>query len=82
MKTISSKDFNQHASEVKKVANQEPVMITNRGKPGHILLSVQDYKKLTGTCPKITELLAMPGSEDIDLEIPHHGDLAQAADFS
>ncbi|MFP4258158.1 MAG: type II toxin-antitoxin system Phd/YefM family antitoxin [Desulfovermiculus sp.] len=82
MRTISSKDFNQHASEVKKAANQGPVMITNRGKPGHILLSVEEYKKLTGTRPKITELLAMPGSEDIDLEVPHLDDLAQAADFS
>lgn len=82
MRTISSKEFNQHASEVKKAANQGPVMITNRGKPGHVLLSVEAYQRLTNTCPKITELLAMPGSEDIDLEVPHFDDLAESADLS
>jgi prevent-host-death family protein len=82
MRTISSKEFNQHASEVKKAANQGPVMITNRGKPGHVLLSVEAYQRLTNTCPKITELLAMPGSEDIDLEVPHFDDLAEPADLS
>ena len=82
MKTISSKDFNQHTSEVKKAADQGPVMITKRGKPGHILLNVEEYQKLTGTRPKITELLAMPGSEDIDLEVPRLDDLAQPANFS
>ncbi|MFO7875448.1 MAG: type II toxin-antitoxin system Phd/YefM family antitoxin [Desulfovermiculus sp.] len=82
MKTISSRDFNQHASEVKRTADHEPVMITNRGRPAHVLLSVKEYRKLTGTHPKITELLAMPGSEDIELEIPCPDDLAQPADFS
>ena len=82
MRTISSKEFNQHASEVKKAANQGPVMITNRGKPGHVLLSVEAYQRLTNTCPKITELLAMPGSEGIDLEVPHFDDLAEPADLS
>ncbi len=82
MKSISSREFNQHASEAKKAATKEPVIITSRGRPAHVLLSIEEYRKLTGTCPKITELLAMPGSEDIHLEIPRLDDPAQTADLS
>ncbi len=82
MKTISSRKFNQHVSEAKKAASQGPVIITTRGRPAHVLLSIEEYRKLAGTSPKITELLAMPGSEDIDLEIPRLNDPAQPADLS
>ena len=34
------------------------------------------------TYQKIADLLAMPGIEEIDLEIPHLRDLAQPADLS
>lgn len=81
LKTITSREFNQHASQAKKAADKGPVVITSRGKPAHVLLTIQEYQKLTYGQRKITDLLAMPGSEDIDLEIPEFDDLAQAADL-
>jgi prevent-host-death family protein len=80
--TISSREFNQHASDVKKSANKGPVFITDRGRPAHVLLSIEDYQRLTGSQQKIADLLAMPGIEDIEFEPPRLGDLAQAADLS
>ncbi|MDX1654106.1 MAG: type II toxin-antitoxin system Phd/YefM family antitoxin [Candidatus Competibacteraceae bacterium] len=80
--TITSREFNQHASEAKKAANDGPVFITDRGRPAHVLLSIEDYRRLTGSGESIADLLAMPGGEDVELEIPPLRDLARPADLS
>jgi prevent-host-death family protein len=80
--TLSSREFNQAASEAKRAANNGPVFITDRGRPAHVLMSMALYQRLTGSRQKIADLLAMPGIEDVDLEIPRLRDLARPADFS
>lgn len=80
--TMTSRDFNQHVSEAKKAANDGPVFITDRGRPAHVLLSIEDYRRLTGAAEKIADLLAMPGSEDVALEIPPLRDTPRPADLS
>lgn len=80
--TLSSREFNQHASDAKKAANNGPVFITDRGRPAHVLLSIKEYQRITGGHQKIADLLAMPGIEDIEFEIAPLRDVAQAADFS
>ena len=80
--TLSSRQFNQDASKAKKAAMAGPVFITDRGRPAHVLLSFDEYKKISGRRTKIADLLAMPGIEDIDFEIPKFRDLAQPADLS
>jgi Antitoxin Phd_YefM, type II toxin-antitoxin system len=80
--TLSSRQFNQDASKAKKAALAGPVFITDRGRPAHVLLTFDEYKKLTGGHTKIADLLAMTGTEDIELDIPTARDLAQAADLS
>ncbi|MEN6585516.1 MAG: type II toxin-antitoxin system prevent-host-death family antitoxin [Sulfuricella sp.] len=80
--TLSSRQFNQDASKAKKAAMAGPVIITDRGRPAHVLLTFAEYKRITGGQTKIADLLAMPGIEDIELNIPPLRDLAQAADFS
>ncbi|CAI8986593.1 Antitoxin [Pseudomonas sp. IT-196MI5] len=66
--TISSREFNQDTSGAKKATRQGPVFITDRGKPAHVLLSIEDYQKLTGTNADIAELLVMPEAADIEFE--------------
>ena len=80
--TLSSRQFNQDASKAKKAARTGPVFITDRGKPAHVLLTFGEYKKITGGHTKIADLLAMPGIEDIELDLPPLRDLAQPAEFS
>ena len=80
--TVSSREFNQHSSEAKKAASHGPVFITDRGRPAHVLLSFEVYQRLAGGQQKISDLLAMPGVEDIDFELPALRDIAQAADLS
>ena len=80
--TLSSRQFNQDASKAKKAAKSGPVFITDRGRPAHVLLTFDEYKNITGGRTKIADLLAMPGIEGIELEIPQWHDLAQPADLS
>ncbi len=40
IKTVSSREFNQHVSKAKKDAEQGPVVITTRGRPAHVLLNI------------------------------------------
>jgi len=80
--TLSSREFNQAASEAKRAANNGPVFITDRGRPAHVLMSMALYQRLTASRQKITDLLAMPGIENVDIEIARSRELARPADFS
>jgi prevent-host-death family protein len=81
-KTLSSREFNQAASEAKRAANDGPVFITDRGRPAHVLMSIEQYRRLTGGNNKIADLLAMPGIADVEFEFSSSRELARAADFS
>jgi prevent-host-death family protein len=80
--TLSSREFNQAASEAKRAANEGPVFITDRGRPAHVLMSIALYKSLTGNRQKIADMLAMPGTADVELEIPARRERARPADFT
>jgi prevent-host-death family protein len=80
--TLSSREFQQNASQAQKAAQDGPVFITSRGKPVHVLLSIEEYRRLAGKQKKIADLLALPGSEDIELELPKRDELPRAADLS
>ena len=79
--TVSSRQFNQDSSGARKAAAAGPVIITDRGRPAHVLLTFDQYKKLTGGRTKIADLLAMPGIADIELEIPSLRDVPRPADL-
>lgn len=66
--TLSSREFNQDTSGAKKATAQGPVFITDRGRPAHVLLTIEDYQKLAGGSIHIVDMLAMPGTEDIDFQ--------------
>jgi prevent-host-death family protein len=80
---LSSREFNQNSSGAKKAAEKGPVIITDRGKPAHVLLSFEQYQELSGKKKSIVELLSMPGMEDIEFDPPRLGaELVRPADFS
>jgi prevent-host-death family protein len=80
--TLSSREFNQGASEAKRAANNGPVFITDRGKPAHVLLSFDDYQRLTRQRRNIADALAMPGIADIEFEPPRVIIKPRPVDFS
>jgi len=79
--TLSSREFQQNASQAQKAAQDGPVFITSRGKPAHVLLSIEEYRRITGKEQNIADLLYMPGAEDIELEIPKWSEPVRAADL-
>ncbi len=72
--TISSREFNQDAGGAKKAADKGPVIITDRGRPSHVLLSFEDYQKLTGTQRSLLDIVAQDQDDDIDFDPPRMGD--------
>ena len=80
--TVSSRQFNQDASKAKKAAAAGPVIITDRGRPSHVLLTFDEYQKISGSRGSIAEMLAMPAIDDIELTIPRFAETARAAEFS
>ncbi|MEA3042914.1 MAG: hypothetical protein QOH47_752 [Sphingomonadales bacterium] len=66
-RTISSREFNQDAAGAKRAARAGPVFITDRGRPAHVLMTVEEYRRLAGPRPNLAELLAgAPEVEDFD----------------
>lgn len=63
MRTIGSREFNQDVSAAKRLARVEPVFVTDRGRPTHVLMSIEDYRRLSGEKESILDLLALPGPD-------------------
>ncbi|EHD21763.1 MULTISPECIES: type II toxin-antitoxin system prevent-host-death family antitoxin [Brenneria] len=80
--TLSSRELNQDVTRAKKAALNGPVFITDRGRPAHVLLSIDEYQRLTKQRRNISNALAMPGIADIEFEPPRAIIEAKAADFS
>jgi prevent-host-death family protein len=70
MKTFSSREFNQNVSIIKKESANGPVFITDRGKPSHVLMSIEEYNRLLGEQQNIVSLLSMSEVAEIDFDIP------------
>jgi prevent-host-death family protein len=66
VKLISSRDFNQDVSRAKRMARIEPVFVTDRGKPTHVLLGIEDWRRLSGEKESLVDLLAAPDLPEID----------------
>ena len=80
--TLSSRELNQDVARAKNAARNGPVFITDRGKPAHVLLSIEDYQRLTKQGRSIVDALAMPGVADIEFEPPRLVIEPRPADFS
>lgn len=71
MATFTSRQFNQDASGAKRAASAGPVFITDRGKPAHVLMTIEHYRRLadkTDPPRTLADALAMDGDvvEDFD----------------
>ncbi len=80
--TLSSRQFSQDASRAKRAARGGHVVITDRGRPAHVLMTYDDYQKMKPQSTNIADLLAMPGIADVDMEVPRWRELASPAHFS
>lgn len=68
MKQLTSREFNQNVSKAKRDALSGPVFVTDRGEPSHVLLSYDDYKRMTSEPSNIIDALSMKGLSLIEFE--------------
>lgn len=60
MRVVTSREFNQDVSKAKRFARDAPVFVTDRGRPTHVLLSIDAFRQLSGEHQSIVDLLAAP----------------------
>ena len=80
--TVTSRELNQDVGRAKRAAKSGPVFITDRGKPAHVLLSIEDYRRLARQHRNLADALSMPGLADIDFEPPRAGIESPKVDLS
>lgn len=68
--TLSSRELNHDVSSAKKAARKGPVIITDRGKPSHVLMTYGEFERLAGKRRSLIDALAMPGLSEIDFDPP------------
>ena len=80
--TVSSREFNQDTGRAKRAARRGPVVITDRGRPSHVLLTFEEYNRLASRGHNVIDLLGAPvGIEDVELEIPTLREPARPAEL-
>ena len=80
-KTMSGRQFNQDTSGAKRATAEGPVFITDRGEPSHVLLSMEDFRRLSGNDIDAANMLSMRSDDDIDFEPPRLVGRPRAADL-
>ena len=71
---MTSRAFNQQVSRAKKDASKGPVFITDRGRPAHVLLTIEEYQRIAEKGASIVELLAMHEAARVEFEPPRLAD--------
>lgn len=81
--TLSRREFDKDVNKAQKAAQGGPVFITDQGRPVHVLLTIEEYQRITHHPINIVEWLAMPGVVDLEFDPPClRGPLYQPADLS
>ena len=81
-RTMSSREFNQSTGTAKVAALTGPVFVTDRGRPSHVLLSYDHYRRLTNGTRTLADVMGgMPNVGDVELELPERRSVASPAVF-
>ena len=68
MATMTAREFNRDVSAAKRAAEHGPVLITDRGEPSFVLLSIQEYHRMSDTSSELLDRLSMDDDMDIEFE--------------
>ena len=80
--TLSSRELNQDVTHAKKAAKHGPVFITDRGRPAHVLLTIEEYQRITMQRRNIADSLGLPGIAEIAFDPPRMTIKSKKVDFS
>lgn len=68
MTKMSAREFNRDVSAAKRAANRQPVVITDRGEPAYVLLSIDEYRRMGERGASLVDRLSMEDDLDIEFE--------------
>lgn len=80
--SFTSRELNHDVSRAKKAAEAGPVVITDRGRPSHVLMTYGEFERLTGKRHNLVDALSMPGLSTIDFDPPRSIIAARIVDLS
>jgi prevent-host-death family protein len=69
-RTMTSRQFNQDTAGAKRAAADGPVVVTDRNRPAHVLMTWEHYRLLSGDAPTPMDLIADRPAQDVDLPLP------------
>ena len=79
--TLSGRELNQDLGRAKRATRNGPVIITDRGRPAHVLLSFDEYKRPADRMRTLGDMLTAPGREDAELTLSGRTERAQPVDL-
>ncbi len=82
--TLSSREVNQDLGRAKRASENGPVIITDRGRPAHVLLTYAAYAQMVARDrgANILDELGLPaGIEDIEVDFPRSRDIVRSVDL-
>lgn len=79
--TFTARQYNQDASAVKRAAKDAPVIITEHGKPAHVLMSWEAYERLKAAKPQAPLVEFLEGLALADLDLTRERDTGRDDPF-
>ena len=68
MRHFTAREFNQDRAAAKRASREGPVVITERGKPAHVLVTWDEWCRVSGAGGSLVDLLSYRGIEDVDFD--------------
>ncbi|TDO93385.1 type II toxin-antitoxin system Phd/YefM family antitoxin [Enemella evansiae] len=65
---MTAGEFNRDVSAAKRKAADGPVVITDRGEPAFVLLSIEEYRRLGEWGANLVERLSMDNDLDVEFD--------------
>jgi len=74
-RVMTSREFNQDLAKAKRIANEGPLTVTDRGKPAYVLMTHKEFARLSESQKSIVDLLRDDRPEaDFDFDPPRLSD--------
>lgn len=68
MTMMSAREFNRDVSAAKREASRAPVVITDRGEPAYVLMSIEEYRRFGERGASLIERLSIDDGLEIEFE--------------
>lgn len=78
---FTAREFNQDASRVKRASKDGPVVITQRGRPAHVLMTIAEYERLKASRPKLPLVEFMESLDLSGLDLARDRDTGRDSRF-